>query len=87
MAGTCLPTWPAGRGGPRGIARVLAALHDRLHQITAPEGLRRPFGTGERIVHLDLHPLNVMLTAGGPVVIDWTNAADGPPGAEWPWRT
>ena len=63
-------------------ARVLAALHDQLHQITAPEGLRRPFGTGERIVHLDLHPSNVMLTAGGPVVIDWTNAAAGPPGAD-----
>jgi len=63
-------------------ARMLAALHDQLHQITAPEGLRRPFGTGERIVHLDLHPSNVMLTAGGPVVIDWTNAAAGPPGAD-----
>ena len=63
-------------------ARVLAALHDQLHQITAPEGLPRPFGTGERIVHLDLHPGNVMLTAGGPVVIDWTNAAAGLPGAD-----
>ncbi len=63
-------------------ARALAALHDRLHQITPPQGLRRPFGTGERIVHLDLHPLNVMLTAAGPVVIDWTNAAAGPPGAD-----
>jgi hypothetical protein len=63
-------------------ARVLAALHDQLHQIAAPEGLLRPFGTGERIVHLDLHPGNVMLTAGGPVVIDWTNAAAGPPGAD-----
>ena len=63
-------------------ARVLAALHDQLHQIAAPEGLPRPFGTGERIVHLDLHPGNVMLTAGGPMVIDWTNAAAGPPGAD-----
>ena len=61
---------------------MLAALHDQLHQIAAPEGLRRPFGTGDRIVHLDLHPGNVMLTAGGPVVIDWTNAAAGPPGAD-----
>ncbi len=41
-----------------------------------------PFGTGERIVHLDLHPLNVMLTAADRVVIDWTNAAAGPPGAD-----
>ncbi len=67
--------------------RVLAALHDQLHQIAAPEGLRRPFGTGDRIVHLDLHPGNVMLTADGPVVIDWTNAATGRPGPMWPWRT
>jgi RIO-like serine/threonine protein kinase len=26
-------------------------------------------------VHGDLHPGNVMLTATGPLVIDWTNAA------------
>ena len=63
-------------------ARVLARLHDRLHQIAAPEGLRQPFGSGDRVVHLDLHPRNVMLTPGGPVVIDWTNAAAGPAGAD-----
>ena len=27
---------------------------------------------GDRLVHLDLHPMNVMITASGPVVIDWT---------------
>ena len=28
---------------------------------------------GDRLVHLDLHPMNViMLTESGPVVIDWT---------------
>ena len=69
--------WRTARHG-----RLLAALHDQLHQIAAPEGLRRPFGTGDRIVHLDLHPGNVMLTADGPVVIDWTNAAAGPSGAD-----
>ena len=63
-------------------ARVLARLHDQLHQIAAPAGLRRPFGSGDRIVHLDLHPGNVMLTPDGPVVIDWTNAAAGPTGAD-----
>ena len=63
-------------------ARVLARLHDQLHQIAAPEGLRQPFGSGDRVVHLDLHPGNVMLTPGGPVVIDWTNAAAGPAGAD-----
>jgi aminoglycoside phosphotransferase (APT) family kinase protein len=63
-------------------ARVLADLHDRLHQIAAPAGLRQPVGAGDRVVHLDLHPGNVMLTTGGPVVIDWSNAAAGPPGAD-----
>ena len=63
-------------------ARVLAALHDQLHQITAPEGLPHPFGAADRIMHLDLHPGNVMLTPDGPVVIDWTNAAAGPAGAD-----
>ena len=69
--------WRAVRHG-----RVLAGLHNRLHQIAAPAGLRQPFGPGDRVVHLDLHPANIMLTAGGPVVIDWTNAAAGSAGAD-----
>lgn len=32
------------------------------------------------MLHLDLHPDNVMLTPRGPVVIDWCNSQDGPPG-------
>ena len=32
---------------------------------------------GDRLVHLDLHPLNVILSSRGPVVIDWANAARG----------
>lgn len=63
-------------------ARTLAALHDRLHQIAAPAGLRQPLGTGDRVMHLDLHPGNVMLTPAGPVVIDWSNGAAGPAGAD-----
>jgi aminoglycoside phosphotransferase (APT) family kinase protein len=35
------------------------------------------------VLHLDLHPLNVILTPDrGPVVIDWTNAAGGDPAYE-----
>lgn len=63
-------------------ARTLARLHDQLHQISAPADLRQPFGPCGQIMHLDLHPANVMLTADGPVVIDWTNAAAGPAGAD-----
>jgi aminoglycoside phosphotransferase (APT) family kinase protein len=60
----------------RGYAPVLAHLHKRLHEIPAPAGLP-PIGTGDRLVHLDLHPENVMLSPAGPVVIDWTNARRG----------
>lgn len=63
-------------------ARTLAGLHDRLHAITAPSSLRAQLGPGDRVLHLDLHPGNVMLTAAGPVVIDWTNAAAGAPAAD-----
>ena len=63
-------------------ARTLAGLHDQLHAITAPPSLRAPFGPGGRVLHLDLHPGNVMLTAAGPVVIDWSNVAAGPAAAD-----
>lgn len=63
-------------------ARSLAALHDRLHQIPAPPGLRERYGSGDRVVHLDLHPGNVMLTPSGPVVIDWDGAASGAPAVD-----
>ncbi|GAA0906784.1 hypothetical protein Vau01_070850 [Virgisporangium aurantiacum] len=49
---------------------VLANLHHRLR------------GVPGRILHLDLHPANVMMTARGPVVIDWRNARTGPPGLD-----
>ncbi len=61
-------------------ARTLADLHARLHELAAPDFLAAaPVGTGDRIVHLDLHPLNVMIRSSGPVVIDWTNASAGEP--------
>jgi tRNA A-37 threonylcarbamoyl transferase component Bud32 len=52
-------------------ARTLARLHDELHRIP---GLERG-----SLLHLDLHPENVLLPDGGPVVVDWTNARDGRP--------
>jgi aminoglycoside phosphotransferase (APT) family kinase protein len=58
-------------------SRELADLHDRLHVIPAPDWL--PDVGGDRLVHLDLHPMNVMITASGPIVIDWANAARGEP--------
>jgi Ser/Thr protein kinase RdoA (MazF antagonist) len=54
-------------------AEILADLHARLHAVPPrPEA-------GAGVVHLDLHPENVLLSAVDPVVIDWRNATDGPP--------
>jgi hypothetical protein len=61
---------------------ILAQMHDQLHKIEAPSWLPRPLGEGDRVMHLDLHPGNIMLTGEGPVVIDWSNGAAGPPGAD-----
>ena len=59
---------------------VLADLHRRLHEIPPPDTLRAaPVGQGECFLHMDLHPLNVIVSAKGPVVIDWPNAARGDP--------
>lgn len=68
------PPFPLRRAG-----RMLAALHDRLHRIPAPDGLASAVIPGDRLVHRDLHPMNVMMTANGPVVIDWANAAAADP--------
>jgi aminoglycoside phosphotransferase (APT) family kinase protein len=59
-------------GVPDGAA-LLADLLGRLHEVPAPPGA----AGGACVVHLDLHPENVMLTAAGPKVIDWCNATAG----------
>jgi len=51
-------------------AQTLAELHARLHEIPFEEA---------RLLHLDLHPDNVLLSSRGPFVIDWTNARAGLP--------
>jgi len=60
----------------RNAAR-LASLHRRLHGIRPPGWLDGFLGGGECLVHLDLHPLNVILAPSGPVLIDGTNAKAG----------
>jgi aminoglycoside phosphotransferase (APT) family kinase protein len=58
--------------------RMLADLHQRLHELPPPEFLAHSeLGGGDSILHLDLHPLNVVIGPAGPVVIDWTNARIG----------
>jgi len=67
----------AGERDAADAGRVLADLHARLHDV--PSRTRDPH---ERVLHLDLHPANIVVTGRGPVLIDWTNAADGPPGLD-----
>ena len=63
-------------------ARLLARLHATVHQVPALPGLRAPCGDEDRgsqvLLHRDLHPMNVILTSAGPVIIDWEGAARGP---------
>jgi tRNA A-37 threonylcarbamoyl transferase component Bud32 len=57
-------------------ARLLADLHRRLHRIAAPDWLP-PIGPGSAVIHLDLHPENVLMHGRGALVIDWANARAG----------
>ncbi|WP_037669365.1 phosphotransferase [Streptomyces griseus] len=50
---------------------VLAGLLRRLHAVPG------------RVIHLDLHPENVIVTDTGPRVIDWGTAERGEPGLDW----
>jgi len=64
-------------------ADTLARLHQQLHEIPAPDFLpSAPVSEGSSILHLDLHPLNVIISSSGPVVIDWTSACVGNPDAD-----
>jgi tRNA A-37 threonylcarbamoyl transferase component Bud32 len=56
-------------------ATCLADLLRRLHETPVWPGA----ATGSRILHLDLHPENVIMASRGPVVIDWCNARPGDP--------
>lgn len=65
---------------------LLARLQRQVNDVVAPEWMVTPTTAAafqrrdDSVLHLDLHPLNVMLSPAGPVVIDWTNAAGGPAG-------
>ena len=64
-------------------ARVLARLQQRLARIEAPTWMLAETADrshSQSVLHLDLHPMNVIMSPDGPVVIDWTNAAGGPAG-------
>ncbi|MEV4163325.1 phosphotransferase [Nonomuraea dietziae] len=76
---TMLQALACGALTPQQAGRVLARLLHRLHGIPA----RISRAADQRVLHLDLHPDNVVLTPRGPVVIDWCNAVEGAPGLDW----
>lgn len=76
----------AGAVGIAEAAKILLDLHDRLHEIDAPEdlpgstrGIEMATAGTRKVLHLDLHPENVIVTDAGPFLIDWTNAIAGAP--------
>jgi aminoglycoside phosphotransferase (APT) family kinase protein len=73
---TMLEACLAGSFGVEAAATTLAGLLRQLHTIPG----RAAAGC---VLHLDLHPGNVMLTPDGPCVIDWSNAEEGHPGLDW----
>lgn len=74
---TMLEALATGDITPVAAAEMLADLHRRLHAMPP----QMPGKPGDCPVHLDLHPANIMLEAGGrgPVVIDWRNSGQGRP--------
>src|SRR4051812_24674198 len=70
---TLLAALTSGEVAVRAGAELLADLHGKLHAVPP-----RP-NASHGVVHLDLHPDNVLLGPAGPVVIDWRNSGDGPP--------
>ncbi|WP_399884455.1 phosphotransferase [Streptomyces sp. BBFR51] len=76
---TMLRAWEDGALTPDEAGAVLARLLRQLHEVPA----FRSADPGVRVLHLDLHPDNVILTADGPRVIDWSNAEEGDPGLDW----
>lgn len=66
----------------RSHARLLARLHAELHALPAPDELAAHPLPGTSILHLDLHPGNVLLSPRGPIVIDWSNVRRGPAAAD-----
>ncbi len=83
---TLLQALGAGEVSIGDAAQVLADLHARLHAIPAPESWVAPsdrdwplLSGGPVVVHLGLHPGNVILAEDGPSLVDWAAARSGTP--------
>lgn len=92
FTGVLLERLPGRSAGELALARpdlaevaghACGRLHTVLSEVRAPGGLRRVGqvkpNSEARLLHLDLHPFNVLVNDAGGVtgVIDWSNAAAG----------
>ena len=74
--------WRACRyGAARRPAHATAAIPVD-HAVLAGDDVSVAYGAPEVYVHGDLHPMNVILTDRGAVVIDWEGARIGPRDAD-----
>lgn len=81
---TMLAEMTAGRLAIGTAMRLLADLHRMTHAVRPPNGtspLPERDGGGS-LIHLDLHPNNVLMAPSGPLLIDWECACWGPPGLD-----
>jgi len=73
---TLLQALAAGELNLHDGAEIMADLHRRLHALPVP----REASPQDVVVHLDLHPANIVLSEShGPALIDWNNARVGSP--------
>jgi len=62
-------------------AKIEDSPLDATHRRAAADRLAS-LGAGDRLLHGDFHPGNVILASDGPVVIDWLDAGRGDPAAD-----
>ncbi|NNG41294.1 phosphotransferase [Flexivirga sp. ID2601S] len=79
---TMLHQLAAGRMATDEAMTVLADLHRSTHRVRRAPHVDLPETGGDQLIHLDLHPNNVLIGPDGPVLIDWENAAWGAPGLD-----
>jgi aminoglycoside phosphotransferase (APT) family kinase protein len=75
-------------------SEALESLHSRLDRHMDEVATQRPdladrgrrvleeLPHGDRLLHGDFHPANIILSPRGPIVIDWPNATRGDPAAD-----
>jgi hypothetical protein len=72
-----IPEVPSQRQLLPTVIRRIAVLPPDLKDATLKAFDRMP--QGDRLCHGDFHPLNVLISSRGPIVIDWNNAHIGNP--------